>query len=53
MMRILAITSLLVLAGYVMNTGGLPQTGSSKPGIGSVGTYAGAAKRAIGGLTGD
>lgn len=52
MMRILAIAALLFLAGYALNSGGLPQTGVSAPAIGSVQGYTGAAKRAIGGLTG-
>ena len=53
MMRILAITCLLFLLGYVLNDNGMPQTGVSGPAVGSVQGYAGAAKRAIGGLTGD
>lgn len=52
MMRILAISSALLLGGYVLNSGGLPQTGTSAPAIGSVQGYSSAAKRAIGGLTG-
>ena len=52
-MRLLAIASALLLLGYAMNSGGLPQTGTSGPAIGSVQGYSSAAKRAIGGLTGD
>ncbi|MEL7150153.1 MAG: hypothetical protein AAGK71_05435 [Pseudomonadota bacterium] len=53
MMRILAIAAGLFLLGYAMNSGGLPQTGTSAPAIGSVQGYTGAAQRAIGGLVGD
>ena len=53
MMRILAIVMILFLAGYALNSGGMPQTGVSGPAIGSAEGYANAAKRAIGGLIGN
>ncbi|MEO1537220.1 MAG: hypothetical protein AAFR73_05770 [Pseudomonadota bacterium] len=52
MMRILAITGLVVLAGYFMNAGGLPQANSSNPGIGSFSSYTGAASRVVGAVAG-
>lgn len=53
MMRVLVITMGLFLLGYALNSGGMPQTGVSGPAIGSAQGYANAAKRAVGGLTGN